>query len=312
MPVFRIRPLLCSALFSAITVLPAGGQEMTFHFPPPASDSVLVDTVLDYVAQKSVCELPGAIVSSDYDQDCYHPIKDHLDYSDTVNYTAIYTFRRFCIPPQNTFIPFDTARFSHKDFLSVYDIKEETEKKKASWLTKALNQLVIWWSDAIRFIKKHLISPLRTLDLSWKIIVTIGAVFLIVGISFLTSRFAKRIYPQQNARLERFPFEARGEKIPSLQQAQALLENGDARGSVSELYGWMAHTADQLNLVKRYEWWTNRQFAKLINKRSSDMSALAVRIIGEYESIVFGHRPAESSSLRELIEKSSSVSKKVR
>lgn len=326
----RISPLLCSVLFFAILIQPAGGYDKElFYFPPPVPDSSSREAVLNFVAESYECELPGAVgikdnsydsLSADYSSSCTHTLKKYIDrsfsqtdslYTTSSVSTAIYTFHRFCIPEKSTFLPFDTGRFSHQQFLALYD-EEEPEIKKESWFAKMLNKAYVWFSDFIKYINDEYISPLRTLDFSWKVFITVAAVALLIGLSAVASRFAKRIYPQQNAQLGTSPYMVHRESIPTLGEAQSLLETGDIRGAVSVLYGWVAYTSDKFNIVKRYEWWTNRQFIILIKGRSSVLGGIASDIVREYENIVFGHRSPQEDSLQELIRRSHSAAKKVR
>lgn len=327
----RIYPLLCSILFVAIFITSAeGNNEELFSFPPPVPDSSSREAVLEFVADRYECELPGAVkkesydtfdsLDADYHSSCTHTLKKYIDRSfsqtDSLYITssvsiAIHTFHRFCIPEKSTFLPFDTTRFSHQHFLTLYD-EREPEVKKESWFAKMFNKAYVWFSDLVKHINEEYIKPIRMIDISWKIIITVAAVGLLIGLSVVASRFARRIYPQQNAQLGINPYMVQSEHIPTLGEAQSLLEKGDLRGSVSVLYGWIAYTSDKINLVKRYEWWTNRQFVRLIRGRSSAFGSIASDIVGEYENIVFGHRSSQEASLQDLIQRSYSATKKVR
>jgi len=165
---------------------------------------------------------------------------------------------------------------------------------------------------ASHFLERVLVEPLRNLDLPLRVLLSAAAAILLAAAAVMISRFAHRIYPSQDAKLNPGAYAVAARELPSPMQARRLLDEGDFRNSVSVLYSWLSFHADAGNIVKRYEWWTNRQFCRMLNERSKDLCNLAQEIIGAYEQIVFGHRAADRAVLELLIEKSSRESAKQR
>ncbi len=286
----------------------------------PEYDEDSVHDFYDEYGDETYSDSDYAEYDESEEEDCDHPLLKYIsiysaqnDSADTSveENTAIYTFNRFCMADSSSFRRLDSNHFRHANFLSFLKQEKEPKVIKESWVIRMLDRAWLWIEKVFKWIDAHFTKPLRGLDLSWKIILSICTVFLLIVIAFLLSRFVGRLYPQQEAQLSG-NISVTTKRSPSPQDAQEYFLRGELRQSISVLYDWAIFQADRSNIVKRYEWWTNRQFIKLLSERESSYGLLARNIIRFYEDIVFGHRTVELSALESLISQSIIEMRKIR
>lgn len=301
-------------LFKAATIIIfVVNSAFTFEgIAPPQPDSSQIQAVLNFIHNKQICELPGSTGSSDQ-KTCFHPLSTYLqrfrepDNDSEVREpipqqtsTALYTFHRFCLPDTNSFTPLDPKRFEHGNFLSLLET-EEPSASEESFLVRLANIFVMFLVNAVILLRTVLLEPLQELTPPLKLLFAAVGAILFILLSVALSRVAKKLYPPEDTRLSG-NHSAQTEHLPTLHHAEELLQTGDVRGSVTTAYKWLVYISDKNNLVKRYEWWTNRQFIALLFKRSPSLGKLGKDVITHYETVVYGHQKVEIQVLKNLID----------
>jgi hypothetical protein len=291
------------------------GQPQTFlESPPLLSDAEAYTIRTDFEARvDSFCRLPGTIVNYSEDSVCFNPLQYYINsyYYDTAKIAfddslrewqvkiALYSYDKFThFPVKHK----STFRFSHTRFLSF--AVEKKEPREMPWILKKLEDIMLW-------LKKHIWDPLmkplyksfRRLSVGVKILVVIAGMILFLLLIALIARAVSRIYPAVDYSDKTVRKRKRAVVVTRrnrLEKAYALFTGGELQKALEQLYVWLLEYFTGRNGIKRYEWWTNRQFLDLVKKRRPEKHPLAQQLIQQYEETVYGHRTVGQQKMAAL------------
>jgi hypothetical protein len=264
-----------------------------------------------YHYDNNPCSIPGAIqVSND---SCKHPLFKYTTYnglSDTLIHssdstqtrpmkarTTLLAFLRFSEIPSSS--P-KLSNLKHDQFLKLVEVKNEV--RKMPWIIKKLFAVWYFVVKVIEKIFNVVINPVMKLSTLWKAVLVIIITLMATCIVIIVSRFSARFYPstfdnKDNAKLLHDVKDSNW-----LSCAQSHLNQKMYTECISDIYRWFLQSIDSRKMVRRYEWWTNRQLLELIRVRNKNHYPLAGRIIGLYEQTIYGHRVPESEIVEQLMQ----------
>ena len=291
------------------------GQPQNFlESPPLLSDAEAYAIRTEFEARAdSFCQLPGTIANYTEDSVCFNPLQYYINkyYYDTAKIAfddslrerqvkiALYSYDKFTHFPVKHKSKF---RSSHKRFLSFAVEKKETQEMP--WILKKLEDVMLW-------LKKHIWDPLmnplyksfRRLSVGFKIFVVIAGMILFLVLIALIARAVSRVYPAVDYSDKTVRKRKRAVVVTQrnrLEKAYALFTGGEFQKALEQVYVWLLECFTGRNGIKRYEWWTNRQFLDLVRKRRPEKHALALKVIQQYEETVYGHRSVGQQKLAAL------------
>lgn len=304
-----LRSLWLSLIFPLISLY---GQPQNFlESPPLLSDAEAYTIRTDFEARAdSFCQLPGTIVNYAEDSVCYNPLQYYIHnyYYDTTKMAFSDSLRewqvKIALYSYDKFTNFPVRRksklhFSHKRFLSFVVHKEKP--REMPWILKKLEDILLW-------LKKHIWDPLMTplyksfqkLSPGFKIVVIIAGMILFLVLIALIARVVSRVYPAVDYSEKKVIKRKRAVVVTQrnrLEKAYALFAEGKLQEALEQVYVWLLECFTGRNGIKRYEWWTNRQFLDLVQKRRPEKHAFAQQVIQQYEEAVYGHRPVAKQKL---------------
>lgn len=267
------------------------------------------------------CYLPGSVVYFDSDSTCFSPVQAQInnyiqyfdehrdlenpDYGlDTLYHfryrVAMYTYNKFSSTKKRVNKIFD---FSHNTFLEY--LEEDEEIKEKPWLVKVVEKI-------FNFIDKYIlqpfyrfvVNPIVKLSFFWKAILFVIAIAVFIFVVVIVGRFAARLYPSVELSRGRRKTE-RGKNIPVeinwLQKAREKIDESSLADASECIYRHLITWSLNRNRIRRYEWWTNRQFLNVMRKRFIEDCKTAEEIITMYEYVIFGHSAVDKKHLEQLI-----------
>lgn len=257
------------------------------------------------------CSIPGAIRTSD--DSCRHPLFKYTNLSNlsdtlintpdsiqsrTVKaQTTLHAFLQFSEIPSSS--P-RVKNLKHDQFLMLVETKKEV--RKMPWIINMFLKVWYFITNVIGKIIDLIIKPVMKLSPLWKVVLVIIIALLVTGIIIIVSRFSSRFYPSSYNNKEN------GKLLPEngdpdwLSSAQSHLNNKMYAECISDLYLWLLQSIDSRKMVRKHEWWTNRQLLEIIKVRNKKHYPLAGRIIGIYEQTIYGHRVPESETVEQLMQ----------
>lgn len=264
------------------------------------------------------CHFPGSIFNFKDDSICYNPVQEYIDNFDivkdtsynadsiaSINYRiAMQTFKKFGKIEQGNN---QNYSFSHTVFISHLE-DEKPVSEKPFWIKQV--------ERAAQWIGKHILLPL-SLILSgsiskWSLLlkaVVIGvSIILFIFLVIIIAGFTKRIYPDiqfQNDRSRLHTNDQSTLETDWLNKAKEYASGSRYTDASDCLYRHLICWFMKRNKIRRYEWWTNRQFLHLIKERFNEDYVIAESIITTYERCVYGHQTIDRDLIRKLIDSAS-------
>lgn len=261
------------------------------------------------------CNLPGSVFIFKDDSICYNPVREYINRFDTANDSpdsvdsitslnyriAMQTFKKFGKIEHNYNQKYS---FSHSEFIRHLE-EEKPVKEKPLWI-KRLERVAQW-------IEKHILLPLAIIlsgsigkwPLLLKAVVIGASVILFIFLVIIIAGFTKRIYPDIQFHDDKTRSHASDQptsEIDWLNKAQEYASDSRYADASDCVYRHLIYWFVQRNKIRRYEWWTNRQFLHLIKVRFNEDYIIAESIITTYERCVYGHQPVDMDSISQLID----------
>ncbi len=255
----------------------------------------------------SPCTVAGAVRS---DTGCIHPLQSYFARTDTSEYrhwdssdcarakTALLTFRHFSgISSQ----PNQKLLASHSAYLTL--LRKPPEQKQAPWIVRKLSELwIIFKENVLAPLFASVREPLSKLNPVWRIIVLILVAFGVLAIVVFSTKFLARFYPESDYRQDTGHAGAtRATPAEWLNRAHNAASGKNYPQSVDFLYRWLVSFMSTRGIVRRHEWWTNRQFLSLIRHRSPGRVSVAEGIVRLYEDTFYGHRSPSEQAITSLL-----------
>lgn len=278
------------------------------HLTSPIDTVNLPDSIAFPLAEaflkdrRDDCAKPGAIVAASGDTTrCRHPLNDYvcLRHDSVVirdggkaMLAAYQAFRRI---RQNN----HGYSFSHKKFLAY---AEPPKQRSRSWISRQLNKLLSWtFMRFFRFLAPRLAELWNSLSSSGKwAVIAVAALLMLVFLAFIARALTHSHFVQQRLAPDVLPPMKAARRVDWLAHADASLQSGEYRKALAFLYTWFTVWSTQSGVIKRQEWWTNRQLIAAIDRSRPAIGSLAQSLIALYEDTEYGHRAVEADALSTL------------
>jgi len=269
------------------------------------------------------CQCPGCIPGYNADTACFAPILKYChnfhreEREEGESAVDSVTLRDYLIA-MSTYHQLGSVKqtilpeFSHQRFLET--VKNEEKIIEKPWYLKLLDYIINWiyvhiWkplyeSLAARFGHERLIRF---------ILITLIALTVFATIITTTVFFVRRFYPVNDTADGTVHHKNRISHVKKeiwLERAKAAVSENRYDEAVTCIYRHCTEWYTIRNKIKRFEWWTNRQFLQLVKARFSTDHTAVVRIITSYEQCIFGHFSIDHTRVTDLLSLASSLSGK--
>ncbi len=267
------------------------------------------------------CYLPGTILYFKTDTTCFSPVQvqinnyneyfqDSKDYEEPdiqmdslykIRYRlAMYAYKKFSKTKDKLRKDYD---FSHSTFLQYLD--EEEDIKEKSWLVKLVEKIYYFIEKYIlKPFFKFIVAPVAKLSFFWKVILFILAIAVFLFVVVVVGRFAARFYPDVEFSKGKYST-VKGRNLPLnidwLQRARENVNTASYSEATDCLYRYLISWSLDRSRIRRYEWWTNRQFLNIVRKRFKNDFNTADNIVYLYEQVIYGHTQPNKNDLESLV-----------
>jgi len=270
------------------------------------------------------CRCPGCIPGFNADTACFTPVLKYCksfhaaenEAGDSAAPDSV-TVRNYLIAMSayhqlSTVKEADVPVFSHHRFLEYVTVDDEVTEKP--WIVKIFERILNWldihvWAPLIRavadrFGHKHIVRFVLTALLA----LTVFTIIVIISIQLI-----RRFYPLSDtadSHLPRKSAASGGIREIWLDKAAAAVSENRFDDAITCIYRHCTEWYTARNKIRRFEWWTNRQFLQLVKSGFSRDYDAATSIITAYEQCIFGHFSIDRSRITDLLSLASSLSGK--
>ncbi len=245
--------------------------------------------------------VPGAIVPRSGDSACRHPLDKYvyvrndsivIGNSGKTMLAAYQAFRRI---DQNE----HAYSFSHTKFLAYAEPPKQPEE---SWISRQIKKFLGWtFMQLFHFLMPRLAELWNSLSAPGKtVVVAFAALLMLVFLAFIARALTHSHLVQRRLAPDVLPPIKTVRKVNWLSKADASLRSEQYREALSFLYTWFTIWLTESGMIRRQEWWTNRQLIAAIERSRPAIGGLAQSLIAFYEDTEYGHRAVKAESVHEL------------